>query len=1577
MNHIYRLVWCRSRNVMVVASELAASGKRGGRSCVGATFRLVSLSTALWFSLSTIPVFAQSTGDARLADLLPLVAKYAQPSSTITSHPAPIPKKSLTAMVDAAPAVLPGAHGRAIHSNSSLSAKPAHVAAVAGRVIASNRGARAVPNRSDRDQAPNTTLPGVQSTAETVRSEPVPGSVKPAGKSNAVVVVSEAVADRRRRHDTKDSTGKPSEDNTSDGDSRSSDEWNSSPENTLGGAWNARPMFPMTGLLQNAFGSIDASSSASSASAQVIVASQPVVPVPGPAPTGIIVGNGGVVGTVTQLLGPTANSLFGSPDGYVSNGSLHVSNVNFAQGYSTLNLLGLPVLNLTPVGTLLTSTGGTLVVGTGIDSHLTLVGGVTSNSYIDNINNGGAGGLLGIVLPGQVPAWASTCLNVLGVLTESCWGLNAAQDYQVLVGDGASANGSKEVVIGTGASHTLPTVDANTAFPGAGTNDPNNPSGVPTADYEARLGHSVVIGDDASGTADAQTILGAEATSSVANSVALGYRSVASRGAQIGYIAFGLATLQTSAGEVSVGAAGKERQITNVAAGSAATDAVNVAQLEGVSTLADNAVQYDDAGRAIVTLSGIPSVDGGVTGGTTITNLHQGALNPASTDAVNGAQLYATNQNITTIYATGTKYFQANSTGAGSIALGADSIAAGVNSQAISANSIAVGNGAIAGDPSDLTRISEVAIGNNAKASAQNTIAIGDGSLASGPQSTAVGSGAQATAAQASAFGRGAVAGNNATALGMNANAAALRSTAVGQGAIVSASDGTALGQSAQVTAAGGVALGRGSIASTLAGIAGYIPAGASSADAASINATTSTLGAVSVADATGGQYRQITGVAAGTLASDAVNVAQLQAVDGQLLALDSNAVQYDIRPDGSTNYNNVTLAGAPSTDGGATGGTSIGNVHQGALSATSTDAVNGAQLYATNSSISNIYDVGTKYFQANSTGTGSSAVGTDSVAVGMNAQALNAGDVALGAGSSAGAAHSGTTIFFGGTAAGNASSVLSIGAAGVERQLQNVAPGVVAASSTDAINGSQLYSVVSGVNALGTSVATSLGGGSTFNLGSGTVIADLNYGGATYGSVQGVLDALTGGGTGAGIKYFHVHSTLGDGSASGTDSVAIGPLSDAGGVDSVALGNGAAATANNAMAFGAGANASMANSIALGAGSTTLVGAMSNYAAYGLTAPQTSAGEINVGNRQVTGVAAGSAANDAVNVAQLQAVDDQVQTVDQLSVKYDAGPGGQPTNTVTLTGDNTGASVRITQVAVGAETSVSTDAVNGSQLWHWTQDVNNIYSNYSLYNDIQNISPGGGGSEKYFHVHSTLADSSATGANSVAIGPVATASGSNSVAMGNGASASADNAVAIGAGSVADRADTVSVGSVGSTRQIINVAAGTATTDAVNVGQLAAVVTASENGTVHYDQHVDGSVDYNNVTLGNGDGATSIHNVAAGVANTDAVNTGQLGAGITQAVNWANAYTDQQIERLGNRANAGVAAAMAMGGLPQAYEPGKSMAAVAAGSFRGESSLAIGISTISEGGRWVYKLTGSTDTRGDTGVSIGAGMQW
>lgn len=115
--------------------------------------------------------------------------------------------------------------------------------------------------------------------------------------------------------------------------------------------------------------------------------------------------------------------------------------------------------------------------------------------------------------------------------------------------------------------------------------------------------------------------------------------------------------------------------------------------------------------------------------------------------------------------------------------------------------------------------------------------------------------------------------------------------------------------------------------------------------------------------------------------------------------------------------------------------------------------------------------------------------------------------------------------------------------------------------------------------------------------------------------------------------------------------------------------------------------------------------------------------------------------------------------------------------------------------------------------------------------------------------------------------------------------------------------------------------------------------------------------------------GNTRIQNVADAQNPTDAVNLRQL--------NQVGGRLMSRINDVDKRAKAGIAQAIATAGLPQAYQPGKAMAAAAGGTFGGESAIAIGVSKISDDGHWVFKGTFSGNTESKFGGSIGVGYQW
>jgi trimeric autotransporter adhesin len=513
-----------------------------------------------------------------------------------------------------------------------------------------------------------------------------------------------------------------------------------------------------------------------------------------------------------------------------------------------------------------------------------------------------------------------------------------------------------------------------------------------------------------------------------------------------------------------------------------------------------------------------------------------------------------------------------------------------------------------------------------------------------------------------------------------------------------------------------------------------------------------------------------------------------------------------------------------------------ISNLTAGDISASSTDAVNGSQLYATNQNVAqNTSDITTLNSKiTNINGSLADAVAYDS----------SAHDKVSLSGTG------GTTI-------------------------TNVKAGAVSASSTDAVNGSQLYGVSS-------SVADAIGGGSTVNA-DGTISAPSytvdgttvhNIGDAitniderttinstAISNINDSLNNITNNGTG--IKYFHANSILADSTAIGTDAVAIG-------------GN-ARAQANNSVALGANSVSDRANTVSVGA-----TGA----------------------ERQITNVAAGTADTDAVNLGQLKAAGlINTDGTANAAATYDHNADGSINYNSMTMGDNVAGGTTIHNVAAGTD---SMDAVNVSQMNEAIANVTTIANNSS-----NPLFTANGSRET----------------------EAAVANGNHATAMGANAKASADNSVALGANSVADRANTVSVGVAGSERQIVNVAAGTEATDAVNVEQLNAVV-------------------------------------------SDAIGT--MPAGMT-----AKDYTDSRINSVQNTVNqvaknsyAGIAAAMAMPNLTPS-QPGKTVVAAGSGMYKSGAAAAVGVTHRSRNGKWLTNGALSVTSTGDAGARVQVGYEF
>ncbi len=230
---------------------------------------------------------------------------------------------------------------------------------------------------------------------------------------------------------------------------------------------------------------------------------------------------------------------------------------------------------------------------------------------------------------------------------------------------------------------------------------------------------------------------------------------------------------------------------------------------------------------------------------------------------------------------------------------------------------------------------------------------------------------------------------------------------------------------------------------------------------------------------------------------------------------------------------------------------------------------------------------------------------------------------------------------------------------------------------------------------------------------------------------------------------------------------------------------------------------------------------------------------------------------------------------------------------------------------------------------------------------------------------------SQATGLQSIAIGTHNKVTGKHSGAIGDPSTVASDNSYTIG------NNNTVSKGSnnVMVLGNGVKVSAGHE--GAVVLGNNSTIEKAHEGaytlGGTH-DDKVAGRRGQGTqvVSVGSKGGERQIQNVAPGVISddsTDAVNGSQL-----HALGYKLAG---EIDDVGDQASAGTAGAMAMTSIPQAYLPGKSMLSGAAAHYGGESAVSIGVSKLSDNGRWVIKANGSADTQGKFGVAVGAGMHF
>ncbi|EGZ6289342.1 hypothetical protein JJF46_004230 [Salmonella enterica] len=955
---------------------------------------------------------------------------------------------------------------------------------------------------------------------------------------------------------------------------------------------------------------------------------------------------------------------------------------------------------------------------------------------------------------------------------------------------------------------------------------------------------------------------------------------------------------------------------------------------------------------------------------------------------------------------------QSIAVGAESSALQDNSIALGYRSEATGNSSTAIGNNALAKNNNAL------AMGRAASATGEQSIALGMNSGAEGSDALALGNSAHADAAGAILIGRdakntkdtlsavGLPADNGINAIGIgSAVKSAANGIAIGRGAEAKISEATTIAIGNGAVSAGGIAIGQGASV-----VKGNNPSGTASASVSVGRQTVvadygvalgsrASVGITLTGDGnpervtTGGLYGTAVGINSGVYSNSALAVghnAKVSENANAALAIGYNSL--------SSAQNAIAIGKGAKASADNTISIGTGNIVSGTNSGAIGDpsTVSGVNSYSIGNN--NIISASNAFVLGNAV---NNAV-DNSVVLGNNS-AVSA-VIATPGYSVNGVSHK--------FAGSSPISTVSIGDSGKERTLTNVAAGRLSPVSTDAINGSQLFAVTSEVEK-GNLFAGNTG---TFNrrLGETTTIrgglaADAAASNKNIRTVakDGQVDILL-------ADNLNVTSVKTGDTLLNTDGLHItgGPSVTTGGINA---GNRVISNVGDAVNDTDAVNKRQLDNL------SSIVG-------QGLTFAANEGGDITRKPGDTLSFKGEATTKGDYSGKNIKTITDISNGM--ISIKIAESP---VFGSVVVNDSNSG---KITGVSNGIIAAESRDVVNGGQIHRITTSIGNVIGGNAYVDQggalvASNIGNTGKNTihDAIDSVRSTAETASAgwnlsvNGQQSSAVKPKETVDLNNN--DGNIHLSKKDNQVTFNLSDSVKVKESIGIvngpslnktGIDSAGMKITNVADGViaaGSKDAVNGGQIHDFVSgevtrpitfAADSGTP-YDARLGSTVnikgdDKNIRTVVNGNslsvslnerinvksvtateslsvasganvdmGGNTIHNVGNATRPGDAVNYGQFQQAFSSLGN--------QINRVERRANAGAAAAIATAGLTQAYIPGKSMMSMSGGTFQGESSLAIGLSTISDNGNWVLKGSFSSTTRNQTGASVGIGFQF